>query len=128
MGFALQLPDARQKIVRDDIAAARQAIRPLRLTVREARDEANSVLSMEPFDKDRYMASMDKVSEAESRLRRAMASALAETAAKLTPEERVRLRAWREKRRSHMFGGHGRREGLGHDDGEADGMEKNSKP
>jgi uncharacterized membrane protein len=113
MGFAHELPGDRQKIVRDDIKAARQTIRPLRQAVRDAWDEANKVLTVEPFDKDKYKAAMGKLTEAETQFKSAIATALAETAAKLTPEERVSLQGWRERRRPHMFGQHGHRDGPG---------------
>ena len=111
MGFTRELPAERQKMVRDDIAAARQTIRPLRKAAREAWNESNALLTAEPFDKDKYRASMDKLTDAEGRFKAAIATALADTAAKLTPEERSRLQGWREKRRPHMFGHRGNREG-----------------
>jgi uncharacterized membrane protein len=113
MGFARGLPAERQKMVRDDVAAARLTIRPLRKAVREAWNESNALLTAEPFDKDKYRAGVDKLTDAESRFKTAIAAALADTAAKLTPEERRNLQGWREKRRPHMFGGHGRRDGPG---------------
>jgi uncharacterized membrane protein len=116
MGFARELPGERQKVVREDIAAARLTIRPLRTAVREAWDDANSVLTLEPFDKDKYKASMDKLTEAEGRFKSAIASVLADTAAKLTPEERKSLQGWRERRRPHMLGHHGHRDGGDRDD------------
>jgi uncharacterized membrane protein len=106
MGFARDLPADRQKLVRDDIAAARQTIRPLRRAVRDAWVESNSLLTVEPFDKDKYRASIDKLTEAEGRFKSAVAAALADTAAKLTVEERRTLQSWREKRRPHGRRGH----------------------
>lgn len=120
MGFTRELPAERQKMVRDDIAAARLTIRPLRKAAREAWNESNALLTAEPFDKDKYKASMDKLTDAEGRFKAAIATALADTAAKLTPEERSRLQGWREKRRPHMFGHRGNREGRD-DDGKAPG-------
>ena len=110
MGFAHQLSGDRQKLVRDDIAAARQVVRPLRKAVSDAWYEANTILTQEPFEKDKYKAAMDRVTEAESRFKSAAAAALADTAAKLTTEERRTLQQWREKRRPHMFGRHGFRD------------------
>jgi uncharacterized membrane protein len=115
MGFARELPGDRQTMVREDIAAARLTIRPLRKAVRESWDEANAVLTQEPFDKEKYIAAMGKLTESEGRFKSAIASALADTAAKLTPEERKSLQGWREKRRPHMFGHHGHRDGVDRD-------------
>jgi uncharacterized membrane protein len=113
MGFARELPADRQKLLRDDIAAARQTIRPLRVAARDAWDEANAALTAEPFDKDKYKAAMDKLTETEGRFKSAMASAFADTAAKLTPEERRSLQSWRERRRPHILGRHGHSDGPG---------------
>lgn len=110
MGFARQLTGDRQKMVRDDVAAARVTIRPLRKAVREAWDDANKLLTAEPFDKDKYKAAMDRLTETEGRFKSAIASALADTAAKLTPEERRSLQEWREIRRPHMFKRHWRQD------------------
>lgn len=123
MGFVRDLPGDRQKQVRDDITAARQTIRPLRKAVREAWTELNAALTAEPFDKDKYKAATDKLSEAESRLKSATAAALADTASKLTADERRLLQGWREKRRPHMFGHRGRRDGDGDGKGK-DGDER----
>ncbi|MEQ1652113.1 MAG: periplasmic heavy metal sensor [Hyphomicrobium sp.] len=116
MGFVRELPGDRQKLVRDDIAAARETIRPLRRAVREAWSEANTALTAEPFNKDTYKAAVDKLTEAEARMKAATATALADTAAKLTAEERRSLQGWREKRKPHMFRRHGHRDGTGRDD------------
>jgi uncharacterized membrane protein len=113
MGFARELSGDRQKLVRDDIAAARQTVRPLRKSVSDAWFEANTVLTQEPFDKDKYKAAMDRVTEAEGRFKMAVSAALADTAAKLTADERRALQQWREKRRPRMFGRHGYRDDKG---------------
>ena len=111
MGFVRELPAERQAIVRNEVSAARQATQPLRSAVREIWLEANKELTAEPFDKDKFKAAMARVSEAEARYKGAISEALAETAAKLSAEERRALQTWREKRKPRMFGRHKTGEG-----------------
>ena len=120
IGFVNQLPADRQSLVRGDVEAARETIRPLRKAVRDAWSDANMALTAEPFDKDKYKAAVDRLTEAESRFKAAVAASLADTAAKLTPEERSRLQGWREKRRPDIFGRHGRHDGKGREGGRDD--------
>lgn len=115
-GFARQLPSERQTLVRGDVEAAKQVIRPLRKAVRDAWTESNALLTAEPFDKDKFKAALDRLTEAEARLKSAATAALVDTAAKLTADERRSLQAWREKRRPRMFGRHGHRNGRDDDD------------
>jgi uncharacterized membrane protein len=119
-GFARRLPAERQTLVRGDVDAAKQVIRPLRKAVREAWTESNALLTAEPFDKGKFKAALDKLTEAETRFKSAATAALVDTAAKLTAEERRSLQGWREKRRPRMFGRHGHRNGRD-DDGDNKG-------
>lgn len=123
-GFVRNLPSERAALVRGDLELARQTVRPMRKAVRDAWYEANTVLTTEPFDKDKYKAAMDRLTEAEGRFKAAIAASLADTAAKLTPEERVKLQGWREKRRPHVFGRHGRHDGNGDGKGEGKGDDR----
>ncbi len=99
LGFTRELPGDRQRVVREDIVAARQALQPLRNAIREAWAQTNVILTEEPFDKDKYKASMDQLAEAETKFKAAISAMMADTASKLTPEERRILQGWREKRR-----------------------------
>lgn len=116
MGFVRHLPSDRQKILREDVEKARQEVRPLRRAVRDAWFDANTALSAEPFDREKYKAAVARLTEAETKFRTAIADQLADTASKLTPEERSRLQAWREKRRPHFFKRFGRHDGGRGDD------------
>ncbi len=104
MGFVRDLPPDRRQLLGGDIEAAREAARPMRQTVRDLWSEANKILLEEPFDKAKYKSAMDRVTEAEGQMRATLTGALAETASKLTPDERRALQVWREKRKSHIFG------------------------
>ncbi len=109
MGFVRELPRERQTFVRDQLTAARQMLRPLRKAVRDAWDQSNTALAAEPFDKEALKAALAQQTDAESKFKSAMTSALAETAEQLKPEERRLLQTWREKQKKRMFGRHGRR-------------------
>lgn len=104
MGFARNLPPDRQQFLRDEIKAARDAVKPLRQEMRDRWSDANKVLVEEPFDKEKYKAAMDRVTEADNKIKAVITNALADTASKLNPAEREALKAWRDKRKSHMFG------------------------
>ena len=114
MGFVRALPADRQQIVRADFEAAREIIRPLRASVQDAFKDSAAALTADPFDRDRLKVSMDRLAEAESRLKTAMGASLGETASKLSADERRLLQGWREKMRPGLGrGGHG--DGPGRD-------------
>lgn len=106
MGFVRDLPPDRRQLIGAELKAAREAVEPMRTTVRERWSEANTVLVEEPFDKAKYKAAMDRVTEAEGQLKNAITAAMSETAAKMSPDERRALQAWRDKRKKHSFGKH----------------------
>lgn len=99
LGFVKGLPAERQAVVSEQVTAARDAIRPLRRAVRDKWSETNSLMTVEPFDKEKFKSSMAELAEAEARYVAAVRDALAATAEKLTPDERRLLQNWREKRR-----------------------------
>ena len=106
MGFVRDLPPDRRQLIGAELKAAREAVEPMRTTVRERWSEANTVLVEEPFDKAKYKAAMDRVTEAEGQLKNAITAAMSETAAKMSPDERRALQAWRDKRKKHSFSKH----------------------
>ncbi|MGB4866813.1 MAG: periplasmic heavy metal sensor [Hyphomicrobium sp.] len=106
MGFARDFEPDRRKQLIEEFKAGRQAIRPLRQSVRDAWSEANKVLTVEPFDKANFKAAMDRVTAAELRVRSAMADAVVETASKMSADERSKFQVWLERRKGHKFGRH----------------------
>lgn len=96
IGFADRLPAERQGSIRDGLKSEREKLKPLREAVKTNWTETNAVLGEEPFDKEKFKASLGRMNEAELRVRTAVTDALAELAGKLTPEERQSLREWRE--------------------------------
>lgn len=97
-GFVRQLPGDRGGPLRDFIKGEREKLKPIREEIRNNWNETNTLLGSEPFDKDKLKAAMGRLNDSELRLRGAIGEALVETAAKMTPEERQSLKAWRERR------------------------------
>ena len=58
---------------------------------------------------------MSRMIEAEGRIRAAISDALVDTAAKLSPDERQKLRAWREKKGMRFGSRRSWREGMRED-------------
>ena len=103
LAFVRQLPENRQDTVRNEIAAARAAMKDLRANVRKSWIDANAMLTEEPFDKAKFVAALAQLRETENVYKTALNNALAETAASLSPEERKILQSWREKRRPNVL-------------------------
>ena len=103
LGFVKELAPERQDGVRREIAAAREGMKDLRASVRQSWLDANALVTVEPFDKDKLKAALAKLAEVESRYKATLNNALAETAGTLSPEERKLLQAWREKRRPRLL-------------------------
>jgi uncharacterized membrane protein len=110
MGFVRELAPERQGEMRAAIQSEREKIKPLRESVKEGWKETNAVLGTEPFDKEKLSAAMTRMIDAETRMKTAITSALVETAAKLNPDERQKLKAWREKQGMRFGGKRGWRE------------------
>lgn len=118
LGFVRELPADRQSAVKSEIAAAREATKELRATVRKSWLDTNAVLTAEPFDKAKFKASLDELSGIEAKYKAALYNAMADTAEKLAPEERKLLQSWREKRRAWLLGAKGGERSK--DDGKGD--------
>jgi len=99
LDFVKELPAARQDAVRQEIATARASMKDLRETLRKSWADANSLLTAEPFDKEKFKAALAQLADAETRYKAAIYNALADTAEKLDPDERKLLQSWRERRR-----------------------------
>ena len=77
----------------------RQAVRPLRRQLREAREEAVNALIADPFEKRRFEAAQDRVLAADHKARQAVFQLYTEIAANMTPQERRAFAGWREATR-----------------------------
>ena len=104
LGFVKELPAARQDAVRQEITAARKSLKGLRDNVRTAWINANDLLLVEPFDKDKFRAAMATLRGTEDQYKTGLNNAMAETAAGLSLDERKLLHSWRETRRPRLLG------------------------
>ena len=112
MGFVRELAPARQGEIRAAIEVEREKIKPERAAVKDGWTETNNALGTEPFDKDKLKSAMTRMIDAQTRMRVAISDALVETAAKLNPEERQKLKVWREKQGMRFGGRRGWRERM----------------
>lgn len=112
MGFVRELAPDRQGEIRATIEVEREKIKPIRAAVKDGWTETNNALGTEPFDKDKLKSAMTRMIDAQTRMRVAISDALVETAAKLNPEERQKLKVWREKQGMRFGGRRGWRERM----------------
>ena len=99
LGFARQLPVEHQEAFRKQVLEARASLKDEKEAVRAAWLDVNSLLTAEPFDKEKLKAAMAKLRESENQFRTGLNNSFAEIAERVTPEERKLLQAWRDKRR-----------------------------
>jgi uncharacterized membrane protein len=92
--FIETLPEERRNAVRGFIDSEKPRLRPWRQQVREARMQAASVLATEPFEKDKLVTAMQRLSETEHALHSAINGIFVEAAARMTPAERHAYQAW----------------------------------
>ena len=96
-GFLRSLPRERREEIRQANRERLAAIRPLWRAAGEARREADRLLTVEPFDVERFMAAHQRVIEVEAEARKAGSRILAETAARLSAQERQAMLHWRDR-------------------------------
>jgi uncharacterized membrane protein len=111
LDFVKELPAARQDAVRQEITTARASMKDLREALRKSWTDANALLTVEPFDKEKFKAALAQLGDAETRYKAAIYNALADTAEKLDPDERKLLQSWRERRRPPVLIRSGERAG-----------------
>jgi uncharacterized membrane protein len=95
--FASHLPAERRRDLAPVLEPQRAEIKRLRMSMREARDAANRVMTVEPFDPVAFAAAHSRVLDVQIALRRAEQTALVTAISKLTAEERRSLQIWRER-------------------------------
>ena len=91
-------------MIRQKVQSERTVLDPLRKAEREARDAARGILTAEPFDAQKFKAALDRIADADAKVKSARMTIFADTAATFTPEERRQLHNWFEERRKR--GGH----------------------
>jgi len=109
--YVRTLPSERRAEIREVISEHFKNRRGQWKPVHAARDQVAESLKVEPFDRSGFEAAMTALREAEFSARKSMTPALAELAAKLTPEERLaflkhqsRRHKWWRRRGEKRFG------------------------
>ncbi len=99
LGFAQVLPSERAEVVRQSVATELPNLEAARRSMRDARATVRAALSAEPFDQGKFEAALDGIVQGETNEARARTKLFGDTVGKLTPQERVELREWLDKRR-----------------------------
>lgn len=89
--FARKLPPERRQALRAIFEKHRDTLRPLVEAVQEARKGVEAASAAEPFDKDKFIAALTALQDAEAKARAARRPMAAEMAAILTADERKRF-------------------------------------
>lgn len=96
-GFMRQLPKERRDAIRAAGEQARQAWRPLRQAVHQAREAYNAAMYAQPIDTARVEKTLGDLITAESAARRAGIAVLTGAVSQMTPEERTRFQDFRRR-------------------------------
>jgi len=99
LGFARTLPRERSDVIRQKVADAQPNLETARRGIRDARAAVRAALSAEPFDQAKFDTALDGIVEADTKEARAKATLFADTVRELTPQERIHLHEWLDKRR-----------------------------
>ena len=99
LGYAVTLAPERVKELDRLTEQEWRRVRPLRRTLLEARDEARSMLTAEPFDRQRYLEARAKLVAIDQKSREATLALHTAIGLHLTPEERRGFLRWREQQR-----------------------------
>jgi len=86
-----KLPEPVQTRIRETFAQIRTAGDPVRQEIDQARAEALTILSAEPFDEAAYDRQIDKIDELRAEMFKRMGQMIKQTAKELAPEERRML-------------------------------------
>lgn len=97
VGFVRTLPADRQGPLREFLDAERVKLKPIRDEMGNGWNQTNKLLGEEPFDKEKFKQAMARMNDVEDRMRASIAEGLVETAARMTPQERILLKEWRER-------------------------------
>jgi uncharacterized membrane protein len=97
VGYAVTLPPERVQDLKRLTQAEWQKVQPLRRSLLAARDEVATLLSAQPFDRERFLAAQARLIEADRAARQAMFALHTAISVNLTPEERRDFLRWREQ-------------------------------
>ena len=97
--FLWRLPKERREMFKRKFRERRPEFKGFREDIRVARQEAEELLSKQPFDKASFAEANRKLHEARARLRGAQFGMFPEIAELMTAEERALFLEWRRKHR-----------------------------
>lgn len=97
-GFVRKLPDDRRKILEKELRQLKAQVGPARANISSNWKAANKVLADENFSRAEFYSALEKTAGAYHEFKLTLYGAMADVAAKMTPEERAELSAWRQKR------------------------------
>lgn len=98
-GFARTLPRERADVIRQKVADAEPNLETLRRGMRDARAGVRSALTAEPFDQAKLDAALEGIVQAEANEARGKTALFGDVVRQLTPQERVKLHEWLERKR-----------------------------
>lgn len=115
--YTRTLPEERRMAVRQGLGRdqVQQKLKPLRVEVRSARQEAARLFKAQPFERTAFLAAEGRVQESEARLRQAIIQLAVEMASRMTADERAGFLQWRDAGRpgAGRGGAHADRDGEG---------------
>lgn len=100
LGYAMSLGPERHRELLDSTSALREALRPMRKDLRDARNAVTDAVGAEPFDLAKFEAAQQRLIEKESEARMATRAIYSAIVSRLTLKERQAYAEWREHRRS----------------------------
>jgi len=126
--FARTLPAERKKEIRAIVRPELRAARPLWRELRQARADARSTMTAEPFDLAKYRQAHDRLLDIETKLRKALHPVYEVVATHLTPEERREYAKWQARAERPWHKHRHRRPAGDDDDGEDRPQNSQSTP
>jgi uncharacterized membrane protein len=103
MGFSRSLPSDRGDALRKSLKQERANLRPLKRDIEAAREAAAEVLGAEPYNKDALRSAIEKIAEAEGKLKSSGQAIFLNSVEQMTPGERRALsEMWKKKRGRFM--------------------------
>lgn len=94
LGFLRTLPHERRETIWRATGSERTALAPARKEMRRARDEMHRALAADPFDKERFAASLKIYNDTEASMRRSALGLISAVAGNLDAEERRAYVRW----------------------------------
>lgn len=99
LGFARTLSRERADVIRQKVADAEPNLESLRRGMRDARASVRAALTAEPYDQAKFDTALDGIVQAETAEAQGKTRLFGDVVRQLTPQERVELHEWLDRRR-----------------------------